>query len=77
MGKEEVPQAQRVQVQATVPVPETALDGGRDTTEEKVGGTGSPIHPVGWMGREHMREEDVEAGSYVEVSLSSKTERLE
>lgn len=41
MGKEGVPQAQRVQVQVTVPVPETAVDGGRDTTEEKVGGTGS------------------------------------
>lgn len=62
-------QAQKAQ--ATIPVPEAAADGGRDTAEEKVRRTGFDGQGVG---KEHLREGDFEVGSYVEVSLLSKTE---
>ena len=49
VGKEGVLQAQRVQIQATVPVPEAAVDDGRNTAEEKVRGRQGLT--TNWMGR--------------------------
>lgn len=72
MGKEGVPQVRRVRYKPL-------FQGQRqvsmvvETQQKRKSGEIQDLM-TSWLGGEHMREEDFEVGSYMEVSLSSKTE---